>query len=493
MLRAILLSSLAVNVGVLLGRLAGFAREALVASSFGSTAQADVVVLMLTVPDLLINLLVGSGLTAALIPRFTQSPEHARALWAQSFFLFAGLFAALALVLSIQSTQVFSLFGPGVSAELLFQTRFELGIVLWLLPLTVLSGVLMAYLQADSRFVASSLGTLVINVFILAGLLIGFASDSPLTILAIAALLGGLARFLMQLWAAVRIRGLPDFSLSPWLIDKGLLSRFLQVVLAGGVLLSFPVVARAFASELGAGELAVLSYALKLVEFPQVLAVTFLGLVLFPRLSAAFTENPELYGRLAVIGLQLTVFLALCATVLMFFNAQTFARWVYGYGAMTDPALTELGQVLAFASMGLVLTGVSHFCMMVLNAQSRTLAVFVITLLGLALLLIGLNYQAPTSLADVVLSLLITQGLVASGLLGWTLRCLGLAVFLNLRWIGVVLGPALALFGVYGWVDVAGGPWEVFLGSLVLIVASTAIASATLYEARAWVVARLRP
>ena len=93
MLRAILLSSLAVNVGVLLGRLAGFAREALVASSFGSTAEADVVVLMLTVPDLLINLLVGGGLTATLVPRFTQRPDQARQLWGQIIVLFTCFFA----------------------------------------------------------------------------------------------------------------------------------------------------------------------------------------------------------------------------------------------------------------------------------------------------------------------------------------------------------------------------------------------------------------
>ena len=94
MFRAILLSSIVVNAGILLGRLAGFAREALIAKNFGVSSEADVVILLLTVPDILVNLLVGSALTAALIPEFLAKPDQARNIWGQ-VLLAAGLFFSL--------------------------------------------------------------------------------------------------------------------------------------------------------------------------------------------------------------------------------------------------------------------------------------------------------------------------------------------------------------------------------------------------------------
>ncbi len=64
MLRAILLSSIFLNTGLLLGRISGFIREALVAASFGASSEADIVVLMLTVPDLMVSLLMGGAMGA---------------------------------------------------------------------------------------------------------------------------------------------------------------------------------------------------------------------------------------------------------------------------------------------------------------------------------------------------------------------------------------------------------------------------------------------
>jgi len=59
MFKALLVSSLFLNLGLLLGRLSVFAREAFIASAYGATAKADIVVLMLTAPDLLVGILMG--------------------------------------------------------------------------------------------------------------------------------------------------------------------------------------------------------------------------------------------------------------------------------------------------------------------------------------------------------------------------------------------------------------------------------------------------
>ena len=58
--------------GILLGRIAGFVRESFIVAHFGASEQADYAVLILTIPDLLINMLVGGAMGAALIPEFKR-------------------------------------------------------------------------------------------------------------------------------------------------------------------------------------------------------------------------------------------------------------------------------------------------------------------------------------------------------------------------------------------------------------------------------------
>jgi len=66
-------AGLLVSGGILLGRLTGFLREVAVASRFGVSRDADIILFSLTLPDFLINLLMGGALAAALIPEFKRS------------------------------------------------------------------------------------------------------------------------------------------------------------------------------------------------------------------------------------------------------------------------------------------------------------------------------------------------------------------------------------------------------------------------------------
>ena len=68
--RRLIISGAVVSFGILLGRVTGFLREIGIASVFGISTEADITILMLTIPDVLVNLLVAGGLSAALIPEF---------------------------------------------------------------------------------------------------------------------------------------------------------------------------------------------------------------------------------------------------------------------------------------------------------------------------------------------------------------------------------------------------------------------------------------
>ena len=63
MLRA----GLTVAIFVLLGRITGFGREWLLAVQSGASSVTDVAIVLLTFPDLMVNLLLGGGLTVLIL------------------------------------------------------------------------------------------------------------------------------------------------------------------------------------------------------------------------------------------------------------------------------------------------------------------------------------------------------------------------------------------------------------------------------------------
>lgn len=388
MLKAIVFSSLLLNIGLLIGRFSGFLRESLLAGSFGISAQADVAVMMLSVPDLLINILVGGGLAAALIPEFDSNKKKSLRLWWQALLFFTLLFALLACGLVFSVVPLVKLLAPGFDENQILMSIAPMRYVLWLVPMTVATGVVAAYLQANNRFGVAALGTLIINIVIIVGLLfISFYSGSLIT-LAVFVLLGGLLRFAIQYVAATGIAGKPVMSVSPWIINQPLIIRFFQVAGAGCVLLCFPVVIRAFASYAGEGSVAQISYAIKLVELPLAITVTFLATVLFPRLSLAYKEDFLLFQQLVVWGVRATLFLSLMSIAALVPVSAVLTKLVYGYGNMTDHDISQVSSLLTIGLLYIPFMGMATFVTAVLNAQKDTktslwisVAAFVVLLL----------------------------------------------------------------------------------------------------------------
>lgn len=392
MFKELLISSFALNFGVLLGRISGFARESLVAFSYGTTAQADIVVLMLTVPDLLVNILMGGALGAVLVPEFSQCPKNAHKLLYQSLLFFGIVFVCLAAVLYCQADMLVRLLAPGFKEAQVTQAAVALGWVIWLIPLTVLAGIVTAYLQSQNRFAIASLGTLIINSAIIVGLvLVGYGYGS-LPLLALFVLLGGLLRLISQL---LHVRpGLMHFScLSPLLLNKRLLVRYVQAMLSGSVLLLLPVVAKALASYEGEGSVALFNYAIRLVEFPLAIAVTFLVAVFFPRLSQSFTSDPHQHRQLVRYGVQITLGLSIVSSIPLIYLSDSYADIVYGHGGMQHSSVVLVATITAVGLVTLPLQGLARFMTSVFNARKDTYTPLLINGFGLAVFVLTTHFQ----------------------------------------------------------------------------------------------------
>lgn len=420
MSRKLVLSGVVVSLGLLLGRLMGFARETGVVAAFGVSTEADIAILALTIPDVLVSLLVAGGLSAALIPEFKAlSKKEAFALFLQVSIGVTFFFSIIVILLSCVPDLLVYAFAPGLGVDAAGLAAEILLGVLWLIPLAVLSGITTAYLQSQERFVLPALGTLIFNACVVIGL-VGFIQDSKgLDVLVSFILLGGLIRWLSQLWFInSQIPYVQCFN--NILLTKDLLGRYFQAIVAMGLLSLLPVVVRAFASFSGEGSLAVMNYAWRLVEFPLGMVITVLSVVLFPKLSEMHAmKNDSGFTAVLKDGLIWSVLLAAVIVGPILASPETFVTIAFGWeGGLSAEKITETSTLLQIGIMVLPFQAVIVMAIAALNAQKRTYISMHISLIAFVLLILFCwlvkDYYASIG---VIVSLLLVSVLVCSAML----------------------------------------------------------------------------
>lgn len=412
MFKRILSASIILNLGLLLGRLLGFVREILIAEAYGANWQADVIVTILTLPNILINILVGGALTAALVPSFTADRSGSRTLAYQVSLVIFLVFIGIAALLAWQSPVLTQLLAPGYSGQAAAVAESGVAIVVLLLPLFVLTGVTTALLQARERFAIPSLGTFFFNAVLIAGLWFAIQQDTfSVNVIVMSVFAAGALRYVSQL-LAVRPSFHPVVCLRPWQISGDLVRRYWQAMLSGGVIFIYPVAARAYASMVGEGGVAMFSYAMRLIELPLLLCVSFLGVVLLPRLSEAYAQNREMFSKLVVYGFQAVFVLGTVAVTTLFVGRQSYTRLVYGRGVQPE-ALQDITQLVAVGLLCVLFQGAVVFMTATFNAARKTHLPLVINFAGGVGLLFFLYVGNSNSLLQIMITLTSVYGFLA--------------------------------------------------------------------------------
>lgn len=190
-----------VFVLVSLGRLVGFLREISISGQFGVSVHADIAVLLLSIPDIIINILIGGAMAAATIPEFKSvSPRLAFTLFVQISFVTTCVFAALAAILCAFSPYAIKLFAPGLDPAAATYTAELFRWMAWILPLSALAGVSAAFLQSHNKFVAPALGTVIFNSILVIALLGFIHTPDDLILLPFAALAGATLRWIILIF-----------------------------------------------------------------------------------------------------------------------------------------------------------------------------------------------------------------------------------------------------------------------------------------------------
>ncbi|MDO6579741.1 lipid II flippase MurJ [Photobacterium sp. 2_MG-2023] len=402
---SLLFSLLIVNFSILLGRFSGFIREITIAELFGVSYNSDLAILLLTLPDILINLLVGGALSAAIMPLLAkESYKVSKVIICQLFFFFFFAFVAVSIILCLFNDEVIGLIAPGYKNEgdaisSLFLSSY------FTIPFCVLTGVSTAYLQFNNKFIIPSLGTLIFNSTIILFL---FFSDYY-SVIGTLSIIYGLYlavtfRYLSQLLVLDIWSGFKSI-FKRWYIDSDFIRKYIQAMASGSIIFLLPVICRSVASNFSVGSVSLINYSMRLTEFIIVFSVSCISIVFFPKLTKSFRHSKTLFKDIAQFLLLLVLLISSTLSVCLYLNASEFVNVIFG-SSLEKSDLDEVAELTSIGLLAVSFQSASLMVMSIFNAASKNKYPLIANLTGIIVLVITLYFYTPVDLIELMMSLL---------------------------------------------------------------------------------------
>jgi putative peptidoglycan lipid II flippase len=416
-----------IAVGNALSRALGLIREQVIAFTFGATGATDAYVVARTVSTTLYDLLVGSVITAALVPVLVQYARDEKQLWrvvSAVFSLAAVVLAVITALLMLAPDVVATVLASGFPEDRRELSAQLLRVALISVLFQGLAGVLTSVLYAQRRFTLPAFAVAAYNAGVILGVVF-LARTLGLQALVIGLVLGGLGQFLLQaaglvrFWRAYRPRiDLDDPGVRRVLRLAAPVTAGMLVTIAGYA------IDTNLASRTPAGSLSAKLYATTLIQFPLGMvgwATSYAVLPTLSRFGAGADESVANYRDALLFGMKLILLLMLpiLAGALVLAGPVVSVLFEHGAFRQADGALTR--DILLAFSPQLPFTAIDYLLILAFYARQDTRTpvlvgvASVLIYLVVALSLIGPLGIIGLALADAVKNS--AHGLILLGLL----------------------------------------------------------------------------
>ena len=358
-----------VGAGVVLSRLSGVAREAVLGAFLGTRASADAFGAALRIPKLLQNLLGEGALSAAFIPVYAQvladgDEEKAGRLAGAVAGLLAVLTGGLVLLAIVLAEPLTWVVAPGFSGVRHDLTVVLIRIMAGGIGLIVLAAWCLGVLNAHRRFFLSYVAPVLWNVAIVAAVagagIAGAAQTGIAEAAAWGVLVGGALQFVVQVPAVVSL--LPRLRVSLRVRAAGVSEvarRFGPAVAGRGVVTISSYVDVILASLLATGAVAYLDRAQALYLMPISVFAISVAAADLPEMSRERYDAQLMQERLTVAMARVLLFLtfALVAFTVM---GRPIVGALYERVNFTSDDTHAVWLTLAAYSLGIVAAGLSR-------------------------------------------------------------------------------------------------------------------------------------
>ncbi len=451
-----------VALGILASRTTGLLREIATATFLGVGVGAEAFKAALRIPNLLQNLLGEGVLSASFVPVYSRFIADGRD---EDAGRLAGAIAGLLFAVTTVIVVITVTFAPAITRVLAWgfdpgSERYELTVTLVRIitpgvGLLVLSAWCLGILNSHRRFFLSYVAPVLWNTAIIVALLTAAVlavSEAGLAkAMAIGALVGSFAQFLVQIPTVRRLAPGLRFSLSreaPGVRTVG--RRFGQVLAGRGSVQLGSYADLVVASLLAAGGVAALTYAQALYLLPVALFGMSVAAAELPALSTMdHQDRARVVARLEA-GLGRVSFFVVPTSIAFVLAGDQVVTLILQWGRFSPDAALQVGTVLAAYGLGLLASTWSRLLQSSLygSGDTRTPAIFA-AIRVMVSLVIGISLMLPLDAIGVG-----SEGPTVAGDVGWSFasaaeRDAGESL-LRLGAVGIALGAA---FGA--WVEFA--------------------------------------
>ncbi|WP_162982700.1 murein biosynthesis integral membrane protein MurJ [Helicobacter vulpis] len=433
--------------GILCSRIAGFVRDLLSASILGSGVYSDIFFVAFKFPNLFRRIFAEGAFSQSFMPAFIHSRHKA------SFSLSVlGIFSALLLVLCalVHSNALFftKLLAFGFSAHTITLAQDIVALNFWYLLLVFLSTFFSTLLQYKNSFFVSAYHTILLNMGMIAGLLLGKDRTSLEVVyyLSYGVLWGGVAQVCAHFYPLYALGFFKLFYLgfkhgfkrakSPTQGTlKGELARFFKQffpsVLGNSASQLSAFLDTFLASFLSAGSISYLYYANRIFQLPLALFAIAISTALFPTIAKALKNRQHAQAQAHMqTAFNFLTFMLLASSLGGIVLSEPIVALLFEHGHFGAQDTLQSAAVFEMYLLGLLPFGLSKIFALWLYAQGQQLRAAKITLVSLV-------FGALASL--VCMHYLQARGLaLASSLTGYMLCALNIRAFGFKRFLGMI-------------------------------------------------------
>jgi putative peptidoglycan lipid II flippase len=345
-------------------RILGFIRDMLIARLFGAGLATDAFFVAFRIPNLLRRLFAEGAFSQAFVPvlseyRARQGDSETRLLVDRTATALSLALLVVTAIGVVGAPVVIYVSAPGFAAT---PGKFDLTVALLritfpyilFISLVSLAG---AILNTWSRFAIPAFTPSLLNISFIVGVLFFAPYFKPsVMVLAWAVFAGGVLQLALQLPALARIGMLPRPRFEP--SDPGvkrILVLMAPAVAGVSVAQISLLINTIIASFLDDGPVSWLTYADRLMEFPNGLLGVALGTVLLPTLSRYHAQGShEEYSKLLDWGLRLIFLLVTPAAVALALLSVPLVTTLFHYGQFVEHDVWMTRQALVAYSIGLL-------------------------------------------------------------------------------------------------------------------------------------------
>ena len=336
----------------------GLLRDVVIGRAFGASAQLDAYYAAFELPDGLFTILAGSAMATTLIPVLSariRRDEHEEAwrLVSTVVNLVLLIVAAVGAVAAIFAPQVIGTVAPGFDAEQIALGARLMRLVLIQTLLFTMSGILVGVLRAYQHFLLPALAPVCYTL----GRVLGTLTLAPrwgIFGLAWGGVGGAVVYFLILVPGLIRFRARWWPTLTH--PDLGALLKLMgpRMLGLGATYLNF-VLPTFLGSRLSTGAISAYEYGWRLMQFPETIIGTALGITVFPTLADLANDDDRVGLRhTASWALRLVLALAVPAAVGLVVLGRPLTALLFQRGAFDAATTDRVFLALQFFSLGLI-------------------------------------------------------------------------------------------------------------------------------------------